>query len=133
VWRNRGHGNENNKIALALLILATGLATASHAQAGQGTAMLGSTGFVDRCYGGGGALFETAGGYACQLQTTLVECSFGGAYADCGWNGVQNKLEVVRLIGMVDAESLSSEDFGVATKKSSGGGVQTLDLPIKTK
>ncbi|HEV7277574.1 MAG TPA: hypothetical protein VGN80_14920 [Devosiaceae bacterium] len=97
-----------NKIALALLVLATGLAAANHAQAGQGTVMLGSSGFADRCIDNGGELFGIADGQACQLPTTLVECTFGGAYADCAWNGVQNKLEVVRLIGMVGAESLSS-------------------------
>jgi hypothetical protein len=125
----------NKKIALALLALATGLAAASHAQAGQGTVMLGSTGFADRCHYNGGQLLETEDGYACELQTTLLECSFAGAYADCEWNGVQTKLEVVRLIGMVDAQSLSSEGFGAAKKAGGGGGggggIVPLDLPIK--
>jgi hypothetical protein len=125
----------NKKIALALLALATGLAAASHAQAGQGTVMLGSTGFADRCHYNGGQLLETEDGYACQLPTTLLECSFAGAYADCEWNGVQNKREVVRVIGMIGAESLSSEGFGTFKQPGGGGGggIVPLDLPIKNK
>lgn len=123
----------NNKIALALLVLAGALAAAPHAQAGQGSVMLGSTGFADRCYYVGGELSGGGDSHACQLPTTLVECTFAGAYADCAWNGVQNKLEVVRLIGMIETESLASRGFGAPLKKAAGGGggVQKLDLPIK--
>ena len=119
----------NKKIALAVLVLATGLATAAHA--GQGSVMLGSTGFADRCTANGGQLFDTGDGYACQLPTTLLECTFAGAYADCEWNGVQNKREVVRVIGMIGAESLSGEGFGAVKKSGGGGGIVPLDLPIK--
>ena len=125
----------NNKIALALLVLATGLAAAPHAQAGQGSVMLGGSGFADRCIDNGGQLFEREDGYACELQTTLLECTFAGAYADCEWNGVQNKLEVVRVIGMVTPESLSGGGFGGVKQPGGGGGggVVPLDLPIKNK
>ena len=122
----------NNTTMLALVVVAAGLAGAGQAHAGQGSVMLGSTGFAERCDANGGALHDTADGYACELQTTLVTCTFAGAWADCQWNGRQNKLEVVRLIGMLQAESLSDRgSFGRGGKKP--GGVQMLDLPLDSK
>jgi hypothetical protein len=117
-------------VTLALLVVLTGLAAASQAHAGQGSVMLGSTAFADRCQDNGGQLFGTKGGYACQLPATLLECTFAGAHASCAWNGVQNKLEVVRVIGLIGTDSLSSVGSG-GFKKPGGGGVVPLDLPIK--
>jgi hypothetical protein len=97
----------NKTIALAVLALAAGVATVPAAHAGQGKVMLGSTGFADRCIEQGGQVLDIANGRACELPTTLLECSFAGAYADCSWNGAQSKLEVIRVIGMLNQDSLA--------------------------
>lgn len=93
--------------AIAAVLAALGGAT----QAGEGTVMLGSSGFADRCDSSGGALFEVDDGYACDLGTATVACAFEGAYAECEWTGAQNQMRVVRLIGMVTAESIASQNL----------------------
>jgi hypothetical protein len=128
------------KTAFAVLALVSGLAGFTPAQAGQGIVMLGGSSFADRCTENGGELFGIERGYGCDLGTTLVECTFAGAHAACEWNGVQNQIKVVRLIGMLDAQSISSQGFGDAPLKQQGGGnggggggIQQLDLDIKNK
>ena len=128
----------SKKTTFAILVLATGLAAATSSQAGQGSVMLGGTGFADRCTSTGGQLLDIDDGYTYQLPTTLLECTFAGAYADCAWNGVQNKLEVVRVIGMIRIDSPSgggndSHQLGGGNGGGGGGGVGLLDLPIKNK
>jgi hypothetical protein len=121
----------NTKTAFAFLALTAGLVGATQVQAGQGSVMLGESAFADRCYDNGGELLGLDDGHGCDLGTILVECSFAGAFADCEWDGAQNKREVVRLIGMIAPESLVTDGGGIAGKKK--GGVNKLDLPIKDK
>lgn len=127
------------KIAVAVLALIAGFGGAVQAQAGQGTVMLGGSNFADRCTNNGGELFGIEAGYGCHLGTTQVECIFAGAYADCQWNGVQNQIKVVRLIGMLDAESIATPGGGGVIPQQGGGGngggggIQQLDLDIKNK
>lgn len=52
---------------------------------------------------------------------------------DCAWNGPQNKRDVVRLIGMVDALGLIQPTESSPGKKKGGGGVQLPDLPLNNK
>jgi hypothetical protein len=121
----------NAKITFALFAMLGGLVSATQAQAAAGTVMLGPTNFANRCLDQGGAFFPLGDGYSCELATTQIDCLFEGANAYCEWEGGPNKREVIRVIGMLDAESLAGQSFGGAKKK--GGGINIPDLPIQNK
>jgi hypothetical protein len=121
----------NTKTTFAFLVLTAGLLGAAQVHAGERSLVLGDAAFADRCYDNGGDLLGLGDSYGCDLGTILVECSFAGAYADCEWDGAQNKREVIRLIGMADPESLASDSGFAAAKKK--GGVNQLDLPLQNK
>lgn len=95
-------------VLFSLLALAGGV---SNTQAGTGTVLLAQSAFEMRCELSGGALDGVSGNLACDLGDLVVSCEWTGAYADCGWEGMQNR-KVVRLIGQVTPVSLSEGSGG---------------------
>lgn len=111
-------------ITFAIASLA-GLAAVLPAQAATRSVDISIATFADRCIAQGGAFSDANPSFACQTATTAVVCDFVTInLADCEWAGIDNQIAVNRLLGMADAESLSS--IGAKT-----GGFKKPDFPIK--
>ncbi|WP_332700488.1 hypothetical protein [Devosia sp.] len=109
-------------ITLAAAII--GLAAAA-APAQAATRLMTSSleGFEYRCEHHGGAFSQDGNSVACQTPSVPVACEFFTATrADCSWPGIENQIDVIRVIGTLTAGASSEHSGGNGVVGNGGGG-----------
>ena len=112
-------------VTLAMAFLGLAAATAPSQAA---TRLMSSSleGFQFRCEKHGGAFAQDGSVVSCQTPSVPVSCAyFTVRQADCNWPGIENQIDVIRVIGTLPigaAAASSSSNEAASGSKGNGGG-----------
>lgn len=111
-------------LSLSLAMAFTGLAAALPAQAATRNVELPASTFAERCDKHGGIVSVDGNVLQCQTQTVPVACAYVGVNkAHCRWPGIDSQMAVNRVIGLPNANALSSTTGGGGSVGGGGGGI----------
>lgn len=110
--------------SLSLALVLTGIATTLPAQAATRHVELPASTFAERCDKHGGLFSFDGPTVLCQTITVPVACEYlDASKAHCRWPGVDSQLAVNRLIGLPNANAISSSSGGGGGSNGGHGGV----------
>ena len=109
-------------LTMTLALALAGIAAATPAQAATRLVDISADRLADRCGDHGGAFSLQSDLAVCQTETVAVQCTFVTSFqAACEWAGVDNQINVNRLIGMTSEGQISQTGAGSLPGQAGNG------------